>query len=494
MGLTISSKLLHNVIKIIEMKFLQKLLFVLILLCAAFVFSKEVWAGPYEDCIARGNTPTECRAASGTWYVQPPEVWNQKVFQSPPGEMFKERFVLSILGDIAISIGNAVGGVTTVAQGPNGPVYVHEGGAANIMASVVTNMTVGPPVSSVEYLADLGQNLGIVKPAYAQGIGFSAFSSLLVIWKSTRNIAYLAFVVIFVIIGFMIMFRKKIDPRTVVTIQDSLPRIVVALILVTFSYAIVGLIVDLGAFSTRLIGETLKSEGLLAATVRDPLEKQRIMEGLYKATIFELINPLRDVEELTKNLAYAGIPGISELAGIPILSHLTVRLIFWLAGLFIMFKIFFALIAPYVSIILSVIFAPFQLMLGALPGGENSATNWLRSLVANVAVFPVTFVMLAIAAVIKGYTKLGGIGGSTEWGVLPGKYEIPWYPAVIGNWGTVAGDLVAFGILFTIPRVVQIVQEALQIKPSPWMAAAGEEIKMAAGKVPVVGGYIARQI
>ena len=34
--------------------------------------------------------------------------------------------------------------------------------------------------------------------------------------------------------------RKKIDPKTVVTAQNAIQRVIIALILITFSYAIVG--------------------------------------------------------------------------------------------------------------------------------------------------------------------------------------------------------------------------------------------------------------
>ena len=115
------------------------------------------------------------------------------------------------------------------------------GGISNLIAAMYAN----PPASSVEYFADLGKNLGIVKPAYAQGIGFEGLKPILPIWKAFRNIAYLFFTIIFVIMGFAIMFRVKLDPQTVISIQNAIPRVVVALILVTFSYAIAGLLIDL---------------------------------------------------------------------------------------------------------------------------------------------------------------------------------------------------------------------------------------------------------
>src|SRR3990167_7552472 len=112
----------------------------------------------------------------------------------------------------------------------------------------VSNMTMAlykaPPASGVQYLAGEFQKFNPVQPAYAQGIGFSALTPVQKIWTAFRNLSYVGFVIVFVIIGFMIMLRAHISPQTVATIQDSIPRLVVALILVTFSYAIAGLFID----------------------------------------------------------------------------------------------------------------------------------------------------------------------------------------------------------------------------------------------------------
>ena len=41
------------------------------------------------------------------------------------------------------------------------------------------------------------------------------------------------------------MLRLKIDPRTVMTIQNQIPKIIIGLILVTLSFAIAGLLIDI---------------------------------------------------------------------------------------------------------------------------------------------------------------------------------------------------------------------------------------------------------
>ena len=104
------------------------------------------------------------------------------------------------------------------------------------------------PASSIDYLAYVNQNLSnkkIVKPAYAQeGYGFRVLQPILPVWKALRNVSYFVFIIAFIVYGFMIMFRVKINPQTVISIQLALPKLIATLLLITFSYAIAGLIID----------------------------------------------------------------------------------------------------------------------------------------------------------------------------------------------------------------------------------------------------------
>src|SRR6185437_16773771 len=39
--------------------------------------------------------------------------------------------------------------------------------------------------------------------------------------------------------------RFRVDPRTVMTLQNQIPRVIIAILLITFSYAIAGALIDL---------------------------------------------------------------------------------------------------------------------------------------------------------------------------------------------------------------------------------------------------------
>lgn len=72
------------------------------------------------------------------------------------------------------------------------------------------------------------------------------------IWKVTSGIAYVLFVIVFVVVGFMIMFRKNLSSNITVTVSKALPNLIVSLIVVTFSFAIVGFVMDLGKFGINV--------------------------------------------------------------------------------------------------------------------------------------------------------------------------------------------------------------------------------------------------
>ena len=86
------------------------------------------------------------------------------------------------------------------------------------------------------------------------GTGFDGLKPLLPLWTVFRNIVYILFVLVFVIIGVAIMLRLKIDPRTVMTIQNQIPKLIIGILLVTFSFSIAGFLIDIMYTSIYLIG------------------------------------------------------------------------------------------------------------------------------------------------------------------------------------------------------------------------------------------------
>jgi hypothetical protein len=103
-----------------------------------------------------------------------------------------------------------------------------------------------PPASGIYWVYSGLQNAGFIPKTYAaEGIGFAGLRPLMNLWKVFRDLAYMILVLILIAIGFMIMFRMKLNPQTVISVENALPKIVIALILITFSFAIAGFLIDL---------------------------------------------------------------------------------------------------------------------------------------------------------------------------------------------------------------------------------------------------------
>lgn len=111
-----------------------------------------------------------------------------------------------------------------------------------------------PPSSGVFWVYDGLQNAGFVPKIYAsEGIGFGAIKAFSSIWVAFRDISYTILVLVIIVIGFMIMFRMKLNPQTVISVENSLPKIVISLILITFSFAIAGFLIDLMYVACSLV-------------------------------------------------------------------------------------------------------------------------------------------------------------------------------------------------------------------------------------------------
>lgn len=133
--------------------------------------------------------------------------------------------------------------------------YVENGGGVAGVLSYMIAATFVNPVRSGDYVNYLASNFGFEKKAYAApgqkecnkafGLGYCGIFPLINIWATMRNMIYLLFVVIFMAIGLGIMLRVHIDPRTVMSVENQIPKIIIAIVLATFSFAIAGLMVDI---------------------------------------------------------------------------------------------------------------------------------------------------------------------------------------------------------------------------------------------------------
>jgi len=114
------------------------------------------------------------------------------------------------------------------------------------MSNLITLPFSNPPASGIAWTYSGLANAGFFPKALAaEGIGMGSIQPFARIWKIFRDITYLLLVIVLITIGFMVMFRAKINPQTVISVENALPKIIIALILITFSFAIAGFMIDL---------------------------------------------------------------------------------------------------------------------------------------------------------------------------------------------------------------------------------------------------------
>lgn len=345
-------------------------------------------------------------------------------------------------------------------------------GAIQGTTKLITSLYQTPPASSTDYLAYVKDNLQdkkIVQPAYADsGYGFSSLQPLLKIWKIFRNIAYFVFVLGFILYGFMIMFRIKINPQTAITIQLALPKLIITLLLITFSYAVAGFMIDLfyliwGIIVNVFISQGIKgikffsgyNWGLLAPFLGGILGGTKFII----ADLWSLILPIPQALGAAAGIAMAFTP----LAAVSII----LGLILLIALLYTFIKIWWMLLKSYVNIVINIIFSPVILLGNILPGSKSFG-NWLKNILAELSVFIATMVMFTLSAYFMfQFQWFNDNAALTSSGHL-------WVPPLLQpqsmtNWGigpnTASSlSLLGLGILLMTPKIAEMIKNALQIK------------------------------
>ncbi len=391
-------------------------------------------------------------------------------------------FNLNQIAGTADSLYNLISGFSKLH--PDTDSITQGSGALAASGNLVASMYAAPPVSGVEYFAQKFRDINPVQPVYAQSgtTGFAALQPVQALWSVFRNISYIGFVIVFVIMGFMIMFRAHISPQAVATVQDSIPRIIIALILVTFSYAIAGLLIDVMFLLLNIFIRALEASGLL--TGGDYVFEKNVFSVIFDSwkdvfkQVFEAVS--RIIDDIVKiNKAVDAIIGF--------FGGVLAALVVGIALLFIMFRIFFMLLMAYAMIIILTMAAPFFFLIQALPG-RNGAGEWFKQMASQVAVFPTVALMFIFAGILGGIRDLGATSGQSA--IESGDVGV--FPLLAGGIdSTVIGGLIGIGILLLTPQAAELVKNAIGVKGGAAGLGAGAMAGAAAGGA-VVGAGLSR--
>lgn len=357
-----------------------------------------------------------------------------------------------------------IGGRPTVTV--NGQTYKGDKGAIGFLSNQIAYMATTPVISGGDFVAYNLQKLTVpgIKPAYAApggigGVGYRSLFPVLQLWSLMRNIAYLFFAIIFVIVGMLIILGKKLDPKTTLTIQAALPKIIISLVLVTFSYAIAGFVIDLMyvviALTFSVLGPLLDNANKLKlgghqALLDSILRGEIIFAFFFRTPWLEAAGGVQAATDALAGQIISGLTGGLTTGGIvkDVLGFgagILINLILVIAVFYALFKIWLKLIMTYIQIILAVIVGPFFIMMDAIPKpNQSNFMTWLRGLLGNAMIYPVTILMLLVGMLISAGVGQSGIGDGSFIAPLTG----------IGNAG-VAQVIIGLGMLLSIPAVLE---------------------------------------
>ena len=291
----------------------------------------------------------------------------------------------------------------------------------------------------------------------------------------------------------MIMFRTKTSPQTVVTVQSAIPKLVIALILITFSYAIAGLLVDLTYVVLGLFAVMIKTQGNTITEIPDsstlfttfltsnPLRALFWVFFLYGLFFFVVGGLIGGVATVATGGAL--LPFLGLMGALSMVVALLVGIIIIVAYV----RVLWTLIKAFIQSLILVVIGPIYILGGIFPGGAGFGA-WIRSLAAQLAVFPVVVLMLFFSHYMF-WTMRADAGNFIEDVMLEfaetavNPYLIPVEPlpadTQIGLPGFtlgigLMGYLGAFGIIFLAPHAAGIIKSMIDRKPFPYGSAIGQ--------------------
>jgi hypothetical protein len=361
------------------------------------------------------------------------------------------------------------------------------------LATTLNSVTSNSQLSGIGYIKEQATKFHLIPEVQAQGFGFENLAPIRIMWAAMRDISYFLLIIAFIIMAFMIMFRVRISPQTVITVQSALPRLVFILILITFSYAIAGFVVDLAYLSLGLlaiVGNNLSGLDTLA---------------LFNQFLTSL--PIVSMFLIPMIVAFYYITAPSGLgvlfSPILVLLGILLTILVFLLLLIIAIRVLWLMIKTFINVILLVAASPLLILLGVFPaaGGFGS---WLRNLTSHVVVFPAIIMMVFLAhfvfwSSLDSNSTIGTIlvtAISSDSSLNPFDINVTTNNSTIELPGfnigdpTLFGAIVALGILAMVPSVGNIIQGFISGRPFAYGTAIGQAIGpmgAAWGSTPIAG-------
>ncbi len=253
------------------------------------------------------------------------------------------------------------------------------------------------PVNFAYYLRDQVKNVPIVgSKVYAQDSYADIYGAklALAVWKAFRNIALGLMSIFLIVIGIMIILRKKADPRTVLTLQAALPKVIISMVLIVFSFA-------LGALFIRFVPAAMSMANTIFTSVTNDLqiENTNAPEKTFAISALSIVG-------IIAAFASGSVIAIGTIAAF--IGPLTA-----LVWLVILIMVYLKMVVIYVRMLVHTVTAPLQFAFGAIPGNDAMILNWFKKMIAWLLSIPAMFFMIEIAEFVQLYALKSTLFGAT---------------------------------------------------------------------------------
>jgi hypothetical protein len=318
------------------------------------------------------------------------------------------------------------------------PTYAaHSGSLAGILMKGTTMVYSEPiPISLAYYTKSLASKIPFVKnTAFAQEIEtskFPGFAALLKLWQLMRNFAFGIVAGFMVITGIMIMMRKQTDARTAVTVQYALPRLVISLALIAFSYAI-------GAFFIALIGP-------LTSVALQPV-REAAKDGITYGPIATFLVMLW---------------GSSGGIGITFVTFL-LYIVAFIVLLWVFVGAIFKLMISYIEALVLVVIAPLQFAWGSIPGNEEAIKSWFKAMAVATLSIPAVTAGLSFGLYFAWVSARQSAIESSKAAIV-GPFASEWFNAGVSGWTTLLTPIMVIGIFMYAAKLPDKIKEAVMEK------------------------------
>lgn len=326
------------------------------------------------------------------------------------------------------------------------------------------------------------------------GTGFDLLRPIQAFWSWSVRIVYGVLILLIIAMAFGIMFKSKLPVVGEITIQNAIPAITLAMILVPLSYAISGVFIDVITVGTNgvhqfLIGTpaspgyniyldsanpTGSDRGYFAddprvsfMQIRDRINVKDPATAVFNATIQNdntgLVNNgiITTINTIINSIFNSNPSAPDQSKDFTWLGDV-LQLIISIASIWISLKIAVKLFKKYLTMVVSPIISPFIFASVAIPGnGIKSVMDYAKLLWSCSLFYIVTYLMFLLTMIFTDPSFQAGVPNIASGFFRPPLLNIGAIGVDSGSITTTLLTLIGLGIFFSIPSTLDGIDTAL---------------------------------